>query len=102
MRFTTSAKLKTATIAKINADYLAVKKVAINNIEKIDAKISGDFLREYLQVWAKALNDKDELIKLVADETTYGYDLWQINPFTGIFSPKERWEVLRRKDWSQK
>ncbi|MCL2249495.1 MAG: hypothetical protein FWC13_09505 [Oscillospiraceae bacterium] len=102
MKLATSAKLKTATIAKIKSDYLAVKEVAINNIDKIDAKISGDILREYLQVWSKALNDKDILIELVADESAYGYDLWQINPFTGIFSPKERWEVLRNKEWSQK
>jgi hypothetical protein len=37
------------------------------------------------------------LMTLVADDSDYGFDMWQINPFTGIFSPKERWNILRGK-----
>jgi len=32
---------------------------------------------------------------IVSDNSGYGFDMWQINPFTGIFSPKERWSILR-------
>jgi len=35
---------------------------------------------------------------VVADNSDYGFDMWQINPFTGIFSPKERWNILRGKN----
>jgi len=91
----TSIKLKAATLEKIETDYPFVVEVAKKNIPKISKNISGDVLHKYLTEWEAALSDKRMLMTLVADNTTYGFDLWQINPFTGIFSPQERWDILR-------
>ena len=93
----TSIKLKAATLDKIKMDYSYVVEVARNNIPKISKSINGDVLDEYLSKWEEALSNKSMLLSLVADNSDYGFDMWQINPFTGIFSPKERWNILRGK-----
>ena len=91
----TSAKLKAATLKRIEADYPSVVEIAKRNVKKIGETISGDVLHKYLSDWEDALSDKCALMAIVDDNTTYGLDMWQINPFTGIFSPKERWDILR-------
>ena len=91
----TSIKLKEATLNKIETEYSFVIDVAGKNIPKIRENIKGDALREYLSKWEDALLDKSMLTSLVADNSDYGFDMWQINPFAGIFSPKERWSILR-------
>ena len=96
----TSIKLKTATLKKIESDYAFVVSVAKRNIPKLRDSISGDVMHKYLSVWEDALLDKETLLSVVADQSIYGFDLWQINPFTGIFTPKERWAVLRTFDAS--
>ena len=101
----TSIKLKAATLNRIVADYPFVVEVAKKNIQKISKAISGDVLHKYLLTWENALSAQSKLMALVADNTAYGFDMWQINPFTGIFSPKERWDILRgevclRTNWN--
>ena len=91
----TTIKLKAATLDKIESEYLFVVEVAGKNIQKLSQSITGDVLIEYLSKWEDALSDKSMLMTLVADNSCYGLDMWQINPFTGIFSPKERWNILR-------
>ena len=91
----TTIKLKAATLAKIETDYPLVVEIARKNIPKISNTISGDVFHKYLSQWEGALADKHMLMALVADNTAYGLDMWQINPFTGIFSPKERWSILK-------
>ena len=93
----TSIKLKAATLEKIETDYSYVIEVAKKNIPKIGQSISGVALNDYLSIWEDALSDKSMLKALVADNSDYGFDMWQINPFTGIFSPEERWNILRGK-----
>ena len=93
----TSIKLKAATLEKIESDYSFVVEVAKKNIPKISQNINGVTLNDYLSRWEDALSDKSMLKTLVADNSDYGFDMWQINPFTGIFSPKERWNILRGK-----
>ena len=93
----TSIKLKAATLEKIDSEYSFVVEVAKKNIPKISQNISGVTLNDYLSKWEDALSDKSMLKTLVADNSDYGFDMWQINPFTGIFSPKERWNILRGK-----
>ena len=93
----TSIKLKAATLEKIESEYSFVVEVAKKNIPKISQSISGVILHDYLSIWEDALSDKSKLKVLVADNSDYGFDIWQINPFTGIFSPKERWNILRDK-----
>ena len=93
----TSIKLKAATLEKIESEYSFVVAIARKNIPKISQSISGDVLDDYLSKWEDALSDKSMLMTLVADNSDYGFDMWQINPFTGIFSPKERWSILRGK-----
>ena len=94
----TSIKLKAATLKKIESDYPFVISVAKRNIPKLRDSISGNVMHQYLSTWEDALMDKDTLLSVVADQSVYGFDLWQINPFTGIFTPKERWDVLRAVD----
>ena len=91
----TSIKLKAATLEKIETEYSFVVEVARKNIPRISQSINGDVLDDYLLKWEDALSDKTKLMTLVADNSDYGFDMWQINPFTGIFSPKERWNILR-------
>jgi len=93
----TSIKLKAATLEKIETEYSFVVEVARKNIPRISQSISGDVLVDYLLKWEDALSDKTMLMTIVADNSEYGFDMWQINPFTGIFSPKERWNILRGK-----
>ena len=93
----TSVKLKAATLEKIETDYSFIVEVAGKNIPRIRQGINGDVLDDYLSKWEEALSDKTILMTLVADNSDYGFDMWQINPFTGIFSPKERWNILRGK-----
>ena len=93
----TSIKLKAATLEKIDSEYSFVVEVAKKNIPKISQNINGVTLNDYLSRWEDALSDKSMLKTLVADNSDYGFDMWQINPFTGIFSPKERWNILRGK-----
>jgi len=93
----TSIKLKAATLEKIESEYSFVVEIAKKNIPKINQNINGAVLNEYLSIWEDALADKSVLKDLVADNSDYGFDMWQINPFTGIFSPKERWNILRGK-----
>jgi len=94
---TTSIKLKAATLEKIDEDYFFVVEVASRNISKISKNISGEVLHRYLTEWENALSNKDVLKSIVSDNTELGFDMWQINPFTGIFTPKERWDILRRE-----
>jgi len=94
----TSIKLKAATLKKIETEYSFVVEVARKNIPRISQSINGDVLDDYLLKWEDALSDKTKLMTLVADNSDYGFDMWQINPFTGIFSPKERWNILRGKN----
>ena len=91
----TSVKLKAATLKKIESDYSFVVEVAKKNIPRISQTISGNVLHSYLSKWEDALLDKYMLMAIVSDNSGYGFDMWQINPFTGIFSPKERWSILR-------
>ena len=91
----TSIKLKAATLEKIKSDYSFVVEIARQNIPRISQSINGPVLDDYLSKWEDALSDKSLLKALVADNSDYGFDMWQINPFTGIFSPKERWDILR-------
>jgi len=93
----TSIKLKAATLEKIESEYSFVVEVARKNIPRISQSINGAVLDDYLSKWEDALSDKSMLMTLVADNSDYGFDMWQINPFTGIFSPKERWNILRGK-----
>ena len=93
----TSIKLKAATLKKIESEYSFVIEVARKNIPKLSQSINGVVLDGYLSKWEDALSDKSLLKALVADNSDYGFDMWQINPFTGIFSPKERWNILRGK-----
>jgi len=97
MQNQTSIKLKAATLEKIESEYSFVVEVARKNIPRISQSIHGDVLDDYLSKWEDALSDKSMLMTLVADNSDYGFDMWQINPFTGIFSPKERWNILRGK-----
>ncbi|MCL2655626.1 MAG: hypothetical protein FWD65_08080 [Coriobacteriia bacterium] len=91
----TSHKIKMAMLAKTDSDYPLVVEVARKNLPKVRAHISGSLMYEYLNQWEKALSDKEQLKKLIADESSFGYDLWQINPFCGVFSQKERLRILR-------
>ena len=76
----TSIKLKAATLEKIESDYSFVVEVAGKNIPRISQSINGVVLDDYLSKWEDALSDKSMLMTLVADNSDYGFDMWQINP----------------------
>ena len=81
-------------------------------VEKIDEDAERGGLRKAREVcqrwcaagkapahleWLKILEGPWEEIRLVLlDETEEGRRLRQSDPFCGILSPKERWEIYRR------
>jgi len=91
----TTHKLKMALLAKIDDDYHFVAEVAGRNLPGIREKVSGEVMHRYLDQWGDALSDQGTLKLLIADESDYGLALWHVAPFTGVFSPRERWAILR-------
>lgn len=50
-----------------------------------------------LEEWSRLLSgDWDGIRSKLLDEGEEGQRLRQSNPFTGVLSPSERWEILRR------
>ena len=97
----TTHRLKTALLRKVDSDYPYVVEVGMSNIPAVRDKISGDIMHRYLDYWADALHDKKKLKILIADESDYGLSLWQIAPFAGVFTPQERWAILRGDPYEQ-
>jgi hypothetical protein len=91
----TTHRLKKALLAKIDDGYLFVVEVAKHNFPKVRERISGEIMHKYLDQWMDALNNKDILKALIADESDFGLDLWQISPFAGVFTSRERWAILK-------
>ncbi|GHT79265.1 hypothetical protein FACS1894104_3670 [Actinomycetota bacterium] len=69
--------------------------VALRNIPKVRAKISESVEFAYLDAWQEALVNKTKLKKLISDESVEGLSCWQVAPFAGVFTPQERWDILR-------
>ena len=84
-----------ALLTKIDNDYHFVVEVAKRNFPKVRERISGEIMYKYLDQWMVALNDKNSLKLLIADESDYGLDLWQISPFAGVFTSEERWAIIK-------
>jgi hypothetical protein len=55
-------------LQKLDTQYPFVVCVAQRNIPKIRQKISGSIEFAYLDAWQQALNNKDHLIEMIADE----------------------------------
>jgi len=97
----TTHKLKSALLRKVDADYPYVVEVGQSNIPVVRDKVSGDIMYRYLDSWVDALQDRDALITLIADESDYGLAMWQIAPFAGVFTPEERWAILKDNPYEQ-
>ena len=82
-------------LEKVDSDYERVVKIARRNLPQVRENISGSLMYKYLGEWEKALDDKKKLKELIADESSIGYDLWQINPLYGVFTQRERAKILR-------
>jgi hypothetical protein len=91
----TTHKLKTALLQKVDAQYPVVVEVALRNISRVREKISGSAEFAYLDAWQDALSDKAKLKELISDESVEGLSCWQVAPFAGVFTPQERWDILR-------
>jgi hypothetical protein len=98
MTMRTTHKLKTALLQKVEEQYPFVVEVALNNIPKVREHISGSIEFAYLSAWQDALSDKTKLKELISDESVEGLSCWQVAPFAGVFTPQERWDILRRTD----
>jgi hypothetical protein len=97
MTLRTTHKLKTALLQKVDEQYPLVVEVAVRNLPRVREKVSGAVEFAYLDTWQNALTDKEALRRLIEDETDEGLSLWQLAPFAGIFTPQERWDILRRE-----
>jgi hypothetical protein len=100
MTLRTTHKLKTALLRKVDEQYPLVLEVAERNIPKVRERISGTVEFAYLDAWQEALSSRADLKRLIKDETDEGLSLWQLAPFAGVFTPQERWDILRKEPGS--
>jgi hypothetical protein len=98
MTLRTTQKLKTALLDKLDDQHPRIAEVALRNIPQIESRLSGDIEFAYLHRWREALSDKDALRQLISDNSDDGLSAWQVAPFAGVFTPQERWEILRHDE----
>ena len=96
MTLRTTLKLKEALLNKVDEQYSDVVSIAQQNIAKSRQHVSGSIMHAYLDAWSVALSDKETLKEMISDTTDEGLSIWQVAPFAGVFSPKERWQILRK------
>jgi len=97
MTLRTTMKLKEAMLLKTEEQYPQFVPIAKRNIETTKQRISGEIELKYLENWNKALSDKEALKRMIADTSDEGMSHWQLAPFAGIFTPEERWLILRKE-----
>lgn len=92
-------KLLVAIKEKIASDYeYAIKKSKVNLLH-IKNKVSGKSADYWMRFWQEQIDSVESIKKfiekfeLINDNDD---DLWQVAPFAGILSPKERWEALKQ------
>ncbi|MDR1088486.1 MAG: hypothetical protein LBL23_04370 [Coriobacteriales bacterium] len=98
MTLRTTQKLKTALLDRLDDQYSFIVELALRNIPQIESRLSGDIEFAYLQKWRDALPHRDDLRQLIADNSDDGLSAWQLAPFAGVFTPQERWEILRHDE----
>jgi hypothetical protein len=93
----TSILLKRSLAEKLtsNAECQRIVNLARANLSFSRAAVRGCAEHAYLDEWAIALDDRQRLIEMVEDTSPRGMSLWQVGPFCGVWTPKERWDVLR-------
>ncbi|MDR2109334.1 MAG: hypothetical protein LBP28_07760 [Coriobacteriales bacterium] len=96
MTLRTTHRLKRALLKKVDSSYPQVVAVARRNLPRLRSTVSGAVEYAYLDNWENALGDKATLRALIGDESDEGLSAWQVAPFAGVFSPRERWDILRR------
>jgi hypothetical protein len=95
MTLRTTHRLKQALLLKYDADPRFVVDVARRNIPKIQSSVTGSVEMAYVQRWTDALSNASAMKSLIADETSDGLSAWQLAPFAGVFTAKERWQILK-------
>jgi hypothetical protein len=96
MTMRTTHRLKRALLEKVDSGYPQMVAVARRNLPRLRGKVSGAVEHAYLDAWARALDDRAELRALIDDESDEGLSAWQVAPFAGVFTPRERWDILRQ------
>jgi len=93
----TTRLLKRSLLSKLDndAEYAHVITTARKNLPRFYNSVRGHMSRVYLDTWRDALDDREKLKALVDDMSTEGLSLWQLAPFVGVWTPRERWDVLR-------
>jgi hypothetical protein len=93
----TSILLKRSLAKKLtdDAEYQRIVDLARANLTFSRSAVRGRAEHAYLDEWATALDDKQRLIEMAEDTSPRGMSLWQVGPFCGVWTPKERWDALR-------
>lgn len=98
MTLRTTLKLKQALLEKLDEQYPSVVSIAQQNIEKGRQRLSSEIELQYLDDWSSALSEKTALARMIEDTSVEGLSAWQVAPFAGVFTPKERWLILRNPE----
>jgi hypothetical protein len=95
----TSILLKRSLAEKLadDVEYQRIVDLARANLVFSRTAIQGRAEHAYLDEWTAALDDRQRLIEMAKDTSPRGMSLWQVGPFCGVWTPKERWDVLRDK-----
>ena len=83
---------------KVAADPQLIR-VAQENLKRWIGKSKGSTASAHLE-WQQILNTKspNEILNLLRSPTEEGQRLRQSNPFAGILTPQERWQILSAHD----
>ncbi|MEO7795552.1 MAG: hypothetical protein ABIV06_12350 [Thermoanaerobaculia bacterium] len=89
-----SLELARAVVARIDAD---PERHGLERARKTCSRWLGSAPAPALEEWSRILvRDWTVIRSVLLDEGAEGQRLRQSSPFTGVLTPSERWEILRR------
>lgn len=74
-----------------------IREKGLEHLPRIRRKVGGSYYRDLVSDWESALRDSDpdRMRSIALDESQYGIDMRQINPFQGVMSQQDLMNVIK-------
>lgn len=74
-----------------------IRRWGLSRLPEVRSMVNGDYFQQLLDDWESALHDPDPsgLRSVALDTTSYGINMRQNNPLSGLLGEEENWRIIK-------
>lgn len=74
-----------------------IRRWGLSRLPEVRSMVNGDYFQRLLDDWESALHDPDPsgLRSVALDTTSYGINMRQNNPLSGLLGEEENWRIIK-------